>query len=161
MKAYILIGMVGSGKSSWAKMTAGTDFNTIRVSGNDIRSMIKDRYTFDFQLEPLVNQMKMGMIREVLLAGKDVVIDDCHLTFNSRLELCENLVEMARTGVDIIYVWMHCSDESANARRLTDLKGRTTFEWQQVIKKHRGMFEPPSMDENTFDFSIIEVSNYE
>ena len=29
MKAYILIGMIGSGKSSWARMTAGTDFNII------------------------------------------------------------------------------------------------------------------------------------
>lgn len=159
MKAYILIGMVGSGKSSWARMTAGTDFNTIRVSGDDIRNMIKDRYTFDFQLEPLVDKIKIAMIREVLVAGKDIVIDDCNLTFAGRDKLCKNLVDIAKDGIEITYVWMNCSDDIALERRLTNLKGRTEFEWREVIKKHRSMFESPEKDENMYVIDIIEVNN--
>ncbi len=29
MKVYIMIGLIGSGKSSWARWTAKCDFNTI------------------------------------------------------------------------------------------------------------------------------------
>lgn len=159
MKAYILIGMVGSGKTAWARMTAGTNFNIIRVSSDDIRNMIKDRYTFDFQLEPLVDKIMMAMVREVLAAGKDVVIDDCNLTFAGRDKLCKNLVDIAQDGIEITYVWMNCSDDIALKRRLTNLKGRTEFEWREVIKKHRSMFESPEKDENMYRVNIIEVDN--
>lgn len=161
MKAYILIGMIGSGKSSWARMTAGTDFNTIRVSGDDIRNMIKDRYTFDFQLEPLVDKMKMAMIKEVVKSGKDIIIDDCHLTREGREELCKYLVSIAETGIDITYVWIKCNDMIALRRRKTNLRGRTEFEWQQVIHKHLHMFEAPTKNENNHIVTILEVVNNE
>ena len=162
MKAYILIGMVGSGKSAWARMTAGTDFNVIRIGVDDIRSMIKDRYTFDLQLESLVNAMKMAMIKEVIATGKDVVIDDCHLTKKERVELCKNLIEIARTGIKLVYVWVRCSDETALRRRLTNLRGRSEFEWKYVIGvEHSGLFEIPRVgeNENISNVEMIEVNN--
>lgn len=160
MKAHIMIGMVGSGKSSWAKMTARTDFNTIRVGVDDIRSMIKDRYTFDFQLEPLVQQLKYALIVQVLLAGKDIVIDDCHLTRDERSKLCV-ILHKTVADIEITYVWMKCDDGVSLERRLTNLRGGSEFEWQQVIKKHRSMFEPPANGENIYTFDIVEVDNNE
>ena len=158
MKVYIMIGMIGSGKSAWARMTAGTDFNTIRVSGDDIRKMIKDRYTFDFQLEPLVNKMKMAMIKEVLAAGKDVVIDDCHLTYKDREELCA-LIKGVWPAAEIIYVWMRCNLEVALKRRLCNLRGITEFEWRSVMGKHKQEFDIPTKDENKCISDMIEVFN--
>lgn len=158
MKAYILIGTIGSGKSDWARMTAGTDFNTIRVGVDDIRDMIKDRYTFDFQLEPLVNKMKMAMIREVLTARKDVVIDDIHLTKEGREELCLE-IKKAGSSIEIIYVWMKCDIIIALRRRLTNLRGRSELEWRQVAFKHFNMFDTPSKDENIYVSDMIEVDN--
>jgi len=160
MKAYILIGMIGSGKSAWARMTAGTDFNTIRVSGDDIRDMIKDRYTFDFQLEPLVDKMKMAMVREVLTAGKDVVIDDCHLTKDVRGGLCAMIAGVV-PDAEIIYVWLQSAADVALKRRLTNLRGRSEFEWQEVMKKHGSMFEAPELNENEYVSDMIEVVNNE
>lgn len=159
MKAYILIGMIGSGKSAWARMMAGTDFNIIRIGVDDIRNMIKDRYTFDFQLEPLIDEMKMAMIRKVLNAGKDVIIDDSHLTKEVRKDLCMNLVEMTRTGIDIIYVRMMCDDDLALKRRLSNLRGKSEFEWRQAMYEDKSMFEVPDESENEYHFSIIEVNN--
>lgn len=161
MKVYILIGMIGSGKSSWARMTAGTDFNTIRVGVDDIRNMIKDKYTFDFQLEPLVNMMKIGMIREVMLAGKNVVIDDIHLTKEGRIKLCEMLSGPCKYPVEIIYVWMKCNNKRALKRRLINLRGRDEFEWRQVMLKHEHMFDVPNKSESIYIKEMIEVDNNE
>lgn len=146
MKVYIMIGMIGSGKSSWAKMTAGTDFNTIRVCADDIRSMIKDRYTFDSQLEPLVHKMETAMIVQLLLEGKDIVIDDCHLTAKHRQELCAVILGVV-PDAEIFYVWMKCDNDAALERRLTDLRGTTKFEWMQVMKRMASVFEIPVYSE--------------
>ena len=155
-----MIGMIGSGKSSWARMAAGTDFNTIRVSGDDIRNMIKDRYTFDFQLEPLVQQMKCALIVQILLAGKNIVIDDCHLTKDARSGLCAMMVGVV-PDTKISYVWMQCAKDVALKRRLTDLRGRSEFEWRQVMDKHASMFDTPSVAENDYVSDMIRVVNNE
>lgn len=153
-----MIGMVGSGKSSWARMTARVDFNIIRVGVDDIRNMIKDGYTFDFQLEPLVNKMKIEMIREVLIAKKDVIVDDVHLTKEGRAKLCRGMLAVC-TDLEIIYVWMKCNNDVALKRRLTNLRGASEFEWRQVLHKHVEMFDAPSKDENEYVFDMIEVIN--
>lgn len=160
MKVYIMIGLIGSGKSSWAKMTAGTDFNTIRVSCDDIRDMIKDRYTFDLQLEPLVRKISTAMIALVLLEGKNVVIDDCHLMIKHRQELCATIKEVA-PEVEIIYVWVQAELDVALRRRLVNLRGRTEFEWRHVMKKMVDVFEPPDCSECGVGVvnKIIEVNN--
>jgi len=158
MKVYIMIGMIGSGKSSWARMTAGTDFKTIRVSNDDIRSMIKDRYTFDLQLEPLVRKMGTGLVVQLLLEDKNIVVDDCHLTAKHRQELCAVILGVAPEA-EIFYVWMKCDNGTAHERRLTNLRGRSEFEWREVQKKHLSMFDIPSKDENEYIKEIIEVNN--
>lgn len=160
MKAYILVGMVGSGKSSWARMQAGTDFNVIRIGVDDIRSMIKDKYTFDFQLEPLVDKMKLTMIKEIISAGKDVIIDDIHLTKDSREKLCA-IIQGIESDIEIIYVWMQCDNEVALKRRLTNLRGATEFEWRQIMDKHVRMFDTPSIAENDYVSDMIKVANNE
>lgn len=158
MKVYILIGMIGSGKSSWAKMIAGTDFNTIRISSDDIRSMIKDRYTFDIQLEPLVDKMKTAMLVQLLIEGKNAVVDDIHLTKNCRRNLCATIAEVA-PDAEIIYVWMKCDNDTALKRRLTNLREVSEFVWQQAMIKHTKMFEMPIRTENEHISNIIEVNN--
>lgn len=154
MKAYIMIGLTGSGKSSWARMTAKTNFNTIRVSNDDIRSMIKDRYTFDYQLEPLVRKMGDALVEQVLLDGKNVIIDDCHLTVEHRRELCE-LVKRVAPTVEIIYVWVWCCPEVCLQRRLTDVRGGSKLEWAWVVDKMDKVFETPQDDECGEDVNII------
>lgn len=160
MRVYILIGLLGSGKSSWARMTAGTDFNTIRVSSDDIRSMIKDRYTFDLQLEPLVRRIETAMITQLLLDGRDVVIDDCHLNIKHRQELC-TMIKGVEPEAEIVYVWIQCDKTTALQRRLSDLRGRTRFEWIQVMNKMACAFENPCYSECDTGVikNIIEVDN--
>lgn len=158
MKVYIMIGLIGSGKSAWARLTAGTDFNTIRVGNDDIRDMIKDRYTFDFQLEPMVRKMGNALVIELLSEGKDIVIDDCHLTKEHREELCA-LIKGFAPESEIIYVWMRCDPAVALKRRLSNLRGGTEFGWIQVMKKHEEVFDIPTKNENKYVSDMVEVFN--
>lgn len=163
MKVYIMIGLIGSGKSSWARMTAGTDFNNIRISLDDIRDMIKDRYIFDFQLEPLVRSMSRAMILTVLEQGKNVIVDDCNLIQEHRLELC-HLIKTQFPDVEIKYVWVQSAPEISLERRLTNLRGQSKFVWEQVMKKMEAAFDDPETDagflqEMGIELKITKVEN--
>ncbi len=160
MKAHILIGSIGSGKSTWAKLMAGCDFKNIRVSGDDIRGMIKNGYVFDFQLEPIVHNMMRRCIEEALFQGKNVIIDDCvsTLTKEDRKSLCEYLVTQD-PNIEISYIWVICDYDVALKRRFKNLRGGDKFSWKLVMDKHISMFEPPSEDEHINIKEIIEVRN--
>jgi predicted kinase len=165
MKVYIMIGLIGSGKSSWAKMTAGADFNTIRVSLDDIRDMIKDRYIFDYQLEPLVREMGRAMALAALEDGKNVIIDDCNLIREHRLELCR-LIKLKFSDVEFRYVHVQCQPEVALERRLANLRGQSKFTWEQVMEKMVAAFDDDLQvdgsylrDELGSELSITKVNN--
>lgn len=146
MKVYIMIGLIGSGKSSWARMTAGSNFSNIRISLDDIRDMIKDGYIFDLQLEPLVRNMSRAMILTTLENGKNVIVDDCNLVREHRLELC-HLIKKQFPDVEIQYVWIQAASDVALKRRLADnSRGQTKFVWQQVLKKMVISFDHPEDD---------------
>lgn len=158
-KVYLMIGRIGSGKTSWARLVAGTNFNVIRVGGDDIRSMIKKDYVFDLQLEPLVEQMVLDLALLVLVKGKDVVIDDRHLSLESRNKICKKIKETFNNMVEIVYVWIKCPDKVALSRRLQDTRGLSEFDWKFVAKKHNEEFTVPSVDENKYVSGIFEVYN--
>jgi predicted kinase len=160
MKVYVMIGLIGSGKSSWARMTAGSNFNTVRVSSDDIRNMIKQNYVFDFQLEPLIADMQMALVKEALLAGKTVVIDDCNLTKDGRLQLCEKIYAIPKLEpIEIVYVWVECNRDLALSRRLKNLRGQPEVVWKWVMEKHEAMFDLPNKKENKYVTDMIKVDN--
>lgn len=158
MKVYVMIGLTGSGKSSWARWTARCDFNTIRICPDDIRSMIKTGYTFDYQLEPMVRSMGAAMIEQVLLAGKNVIVDECNLLREHRQQLYTRIKEISPEA-EIIYVWVKCSEASALQRRLINLRGGSEFGWTSVVKKMANVFEEPLPDECGGDITIRVVDN--
>lgn len=143
-----MIGKIGSGKTSWAKMVAGADFNVIRIGGDDIQGIIKRNYTFDLQLEPLVNEMMLDLVLKVLVRGKSVIIDDRHLDIEERGRICEKIKGAFGDGVEIVYVWVQCDDGIALNRRLRNMRGGSEFEWKEVMKKHNLEFTEPTVHEN-------------
>ena len=158
MKVYVMIGLAGSGKSSWARWTAKCDFNTIRICLDDIRDMIKDGYTFDYQLEPMVRNMGAVLIEQVLLTGKNVIVDECHLLREHRQQLCARIKEIS-PEIEIIYVWVKCPLALALQRRLINLRGGSEFGWTSVVKRMAKMFEEPFSDECGGDITIKVVNN--
>lgn len=81
MKVIILRGIPGSGKSTWAKQyvnDAGDEW--IRVNMDDIRIMLNGQFCRDFRNENLVKQVQTQTILLALSLGKNVIVDNTHLT---------------------------------------------------------------------------------
>lgn len=78
---HILIGISGSGKTTWSRNLIKKDPNTVRVNRDDIRMQItasKDRL-LDSKLEKLVTKIQHEQIKTMLDSGYNVIIDNTNL----------------------------------------------------------------------------------
>jgi predicted kinase len=145
---YILIGFIGSGKSTWAREKVHAEPETVIISKDRIRDMIKAEYIYDEKLEPLVKQIAGNAIRSALNLGHDVIVDETHLTKNQRFTLSE-VVRQNFPGVRIVYVWCpECRNNLDN--RMKDPRGYSREKWAGVLREQVQRFEIP-MDSEGYD----------
>lgn len=86
---YVLIGIPGSGKSTFAKNVL-TEISTV-ISRDEIRySIIKDEEAY-FSHEKEVYKKFIKQIKDLMVQGKDVTVDATHLNATSRFKLLSNL----------------------------------------------------------------------
>lgn len=74
---YLMRGVSGSGKTTYAKT-----LNAERVSRDDIRAELtgrSDKFAGDSKFEAQVTRVQKERVRDLLIARKDVVIDDTNL----------------------------------------------------------------------------------
>ena len=94
----VLVGNIGSGKSTLTKALAKKDF--LIMSRDAIRYMIGGgEYVFDTNLEQYVCNAHDMMLREFLISGKNIVVDEVNVQLPRR----ETLIEYANTMSDPEY----------------------------------------------------------
>lgn len=80
MQLVLMIGLPGSGKTTWAKnWVMEKPHSRIRVSRNTIRSMLGPNTLITNQREALISVIESTTVRDALKRGYDVVIDAHHL----------------------------------------------------------------------------------
>lgn len=90
MKAYILRGLPGSGKSTWAKEQQGKAV----VNNDTIRQCIYNEtgvFGWSRQVEAIVKERREKAIRALAANGTDVIVDNTHMnhkTFNQIKDFC-------------------------------------------------------------------------
>jgi adenylylsulfate kinase-like enzyme len=153
-EVIVLIGLPGSGKGTIAKLIVQGDLlpasvpvETIIVSLDNIREMLKGVYVFDIDLEPLVFGMARDMIRRALVGGFRVVIDDAivSLTEKARVELCyliRTFEQQLRTTVNIIAIQINTPVHICKMRRMLSPRGYAPFKWPEVIDGHNSIYQP-------------------
>jgi predicted kinase len=147
-----MIGIIGSGKSSWAKMKAGSNYMTSIVSKDDIREMMAGEYYFDELLEPLIDKVQLQIIDNILESGRDVIIDECHLTVSERRGLIRTIRDLGYDPLTIVGIL--CPSKFNNVkRRMNDPKGQSEYVWRQVYNRMIKEFESPTNEE--FDQLIV------
>ena len=84
VKVIVLSGLPGSGKSTWAKeWVAAKPSNRVRINKDDLRAMLHGgKYTKGNEKQVL--RIEESIIIDSLLAEKSVVVDNTHLTTNSK-----------------------------------------------------------------------------
>lgn len=97
LKVILCVGIVASGKSTWAKEEVKKDpTGTIRVNRDDLRIMMSN-YVYSEDNEKLVVSIRDQIIISSLKRGKNVIIDDTNLNRRNFDDICK-LVKSA--GID-------------------------------------------------------------
>lgn len=173
---YILCGLPGSGKSTWAKEKV-KEQNTVIICRDAIRTMIKGNYFFDKEYELLVEACTNSSFREAIRQNYNIIIDETNISkirrnmwlndinFYSEFDTNDKVIiskETWKNVIDInkndnyktILVWFKEHINNLDNRVKND-KGISKETWKNIIENMQTCFEPPSIEEG-FD-EIIEI----
>jgi len=144
MKAYMMIGVPGSGKSTYAKNLMSTNKNNIiYISRDEIRfSLLKEEDDY-FSKENQVYKIFTDKIRKNLKAGNDVIIDATHMTWGSRHKMFRSLANIK--NLEVIGIWMRtpfskCYEYNNKREGLSRVP-------EDVLKNMMEHFEEPELKE--------------
>jgi predicted kinase len=79
LKVLILIGIPGSGKSTWSTNFIKENFGWVRINRDDFRFMLKGVPVCDHKVERLINDLQYNALLSSLDAGFNVIIDNTNL----------------------------------------------------------------------------------
>jgi predicted kinase len=152
-RVYILIGVPGAGKSTWAASVAAHRENTVIINRDSIRTMIKGKYNFVPALEPLVSEMSQHAIFAALKRGYDVIVDECHITREKRWKTVD-YIRSNHPEVAIGFV-QFVSDDLCLIRRCEEPRGYTKEKWAKVHDAMMNAYEPVGEPgEEVYDYLI-------
>jgi len=155
---YILCGLPGSGKSTWAKQKKESDdHKTVIVNRDSIRTMIHGVYKYDKEYEDYVRQMSEKFVHSALFVGINVIVDETSIKEYHRkrwFDMVQGLDKKPKI------ICCHFTQDQSNLQhRMTDPRGLSSDVWSSIIEGMKGDWETPHMGEG-FD-KIIEYSMYD
>lgn len=149
---YILCGLPGSGKSTWAHRKAneiidGETAKVIVINRDSIRTMLKGKYFFNKEYEPIVKEIRNLIIKRNLEVGKfDLIVDETHLTKEKRKESIDVVLKHDCCDIDITIVYFTESENNLEYR-MKNAKGVSVKQWSKIINDMKEIFEAPIKNE--------------
>ena len=164
MNIYILCGLPGSGKSTWAREKS-SETGALIVNRDSIRTMFFGSYRFNKDVECIVHNCTEHIIRELLDGAsadctntiRDIIIDECNLTI-ARRKFWTDFISantLSENKINIIVVWFTENKRNSELREKNDLRGYTKEYWDNVISNMKISFQQPTENEDIDE--VIEV----
>lgn len=143
----ILVGMVASGKSTYAKRRAAEGFIVINDDAI-VNAVHADQYTlYDESLKPLYKGTEVFIMNTAVAMGKNVLVDKgLNLSRRSR----ERWIALGRSldvAVECMLFEVFAPEVHAERRAAADLRGHDHAYWLKVAKHHFSVYEEPSLVE--------------
>jgi len=158
---YVMCGLLGSGKSTWARNEVMGNDNTIAVSRDSLREMIKcGHYEFNPNTEPLIKAFRNANMEIGTKFGFDIVIDECHLTRKHRAEVIKEIRSWGspQNNIQTKIVCIHCTESIRNVDlRMQTPRDLPRDEWEEVYQNMKSIFEPPTLEEGFDDLLIYSI----
>ena len=156
---YMLIGLPGSGKSTWARTRAARSKSLVIVARDELRRMLLGRYGVDPRTEPLVTALTGAAVRFSVNRGLGAIVDETNLTIRHRNRWIRNLKRIdRRSGRAIRIVFVLFTESRRNLEyRMKDPRGMSRPEWAFVIDGMRKRIEEPRLSEGCDKIMKITV----
>ena len=150
-RLYILVGLPGAGKSSWA-----CEFIKLGMQGGHLSAIInKDSltsmlnggtYKFIPEYRAAIKRMDQIGVETLLYDGINVIVDNCNITREKRDEY--KSIGVRYLGANITYVFFDCFDINILVRRrMENARNLSQEEWTKVIMSMNQSFEPLTVEE--------------
>lgn len=160
MKLELLIGMIASGKSTYARRRA--DEGAIVISHDDLTAMLHVQYRYEPGLRQQYRAAEEKLAHVFLAAGRDVVIDRTHLTAESRKRWVD-FTRWPNFGPErepaIVAVAFPVEPPEVHARRRFDFdaRGRSYKDWLRVAQHHYAQQLAEPLDPRAEGFDAMKV----
>lgn len=153
MKTYLLCGLPGSGKSTYANSL----YNRAIVNRDQIRIMLAGKYqNFPFgngKMEKLVTSIAQCSAEQIIKSEKILVIDETNISRKRRKKWID-FIKSINPYIWIVGVWFNTPVDMCKKRRQNDTKNTNT-NWNKVIDSMYERMQVPFASEFD-DFLIIE-----
>jgi len=143
----ILVGNIGTGKSTFARLLADMDRNTnVVVSLDAITTMIgAGNYgNYDEKKKPLYKQILVSAIEAGLSAGFDIIVDDTNIEAKRRKWL---LGIVKKREVQTVCYNFGKGDSFTLWRRMAEPKGINPYEWSRIHLRLQRDYCKPTCEE--------------
>lgn len=161
-KVVVLVGTIGSGKSTLCKVLADKGF--LVVNDDSIVNAVHggDNKHYEKELKPLYKGIENQILAFGAAKNRSVVVDrGVNLTKSSRKRWI-GLADSLDMGVECVVFPFEAAEIHGDRRFKHDDRGRTLDYWCGVARAHTRRLEIPSLDEG-FDeiwgFTWSDVSN--
>jgi predicted kinase len=85
LEVLVLVGIPGSGKSTWAKDFVSNNSDWIRVNRDDFRDMLKTSQTCENKIEDMITGLVNDVISSSLSRKLNVIVDNTNLKVKYQL----------------------------------------------------------------------------
>lgn len=151
-KCIILVGIPGSGKTTYAKEYARIHDNTVHLSSDLIRSELYGDESIQGDPAKVFNIMQKRAV-EALKGGKSVLYDATNMTRKDRAGIISACPRHAQVEAHVIWAPIEvCVERDANRDRTV---GRS------VIDKMLKRFQAPCFDEGIDSIEIIKTYDFD
>ena len=154
----ILVGMIASGKSTWAKKRAKEGW--IIINDDSIVNAVHadDYLLYQENLKPLYKSVEDHIFHTAIAMQLNVVIDrGLSLSADARRRWIA-LGSSLDTPVNAILFEVFDPETHAQRRYNADSRGHNIEYWQHVARRHHSVFQVPTMEEGLIS---VEIKNWE
>lgn len=150
----ILVGMIASGKSTYARLRAG-DGALVVNHDTIVDSLHGGDYTlYNSGLGPVYKTIELQMIMAALSTGRDVIVDRTNLDRKRRARYIQ-LADMFK--VPAVCTLMEFDDPRAHASRrvVAGARGVSRTKWIEVAEFHLDEYQEPKLDEGLDRIQVV------
>ena len=144
-KLYLPIGLIGTGKSTWARQFIEANPGTKIVAGDSIRYMLAggSRYEYDAVLEPVILDILFDITHALLSHGHDVILDECYcsLSMEMRKHVALKFADTSTMVIAIVFPEKDMEDHIED-KVMKGLRGKTVGYWKRVFCEMKEVYQP-------------------